>query len=84
MNKYHKNIYSSVKDTDDLYNLKPKMTVCFCPRCEKTHTKNFLWTGRGIPRKFCGKCKDSLPFFNEDTGIAELHKTSSIVSRPSY
>ena len=33
-----------------------KQTECKCPRCGKKHMRKINWTGRGIPRKFCGVC----------------------------
>lgn len=32
-------------------------TKCFCPKCQKSHTKAIHWTGRGVARKFCSSCK---------------------------
>ena len=29
-------------------------TKCKCPRCGRYHFRFMEWTGRGIPRKFCG------------------------------
>jgi len=31
-------------------------TVCFCPFCEKEHTRDMYWTGRGMPKKYCKEC----------------------------
>jgi hypothetical protein len=33
---------------------------CICPKCGVRHILNFHWIGRGIPRKFCPLCKNSL------------------------
>lgn len=33
-----------------------RMTVCYCPRCEKEHMKYIFWTGHGTPRIFCDDC----------------------------
>ncbi|MFZ7124752.1 MAG: hypothetical protein ACOWWM_01180 [Desulfobacterales bacterium] len=30
---------------------------CVCPKCGTTHKLKLLWTGRGVPRKFCPICK---------------------------
>jgi hypothetical protein len=30
---------------------------CICPKCGNRHLMNFPWTGRGMPRKFCPRCK---------------------------
>jgi hypothetical protein len=33
---------------------------CICPKCGQRHIVNFHWIGRGIPRKYCNLCKNSL------------------------
>lgn len=37
--------------------LSEKSTECICPKCGARHRVKLLWTGRGIPRKFCPICK---------------------------
>jgi hypothetical protein len=37
--------------------LSEKSTACICPKCGTRHRVKLLWTGRGIPRKFCPVCK---------------------------
>lgn len=32
-------------------------TECLCPKCGVVHKMRIKWIGRGIPRKFCDKCK---------------------------
>ena len=32
-------------------------TTCKCPMCEKLHTVNIYWRGRGMPRIYCDQCK---------------------------
>jgi len=34
-----------------------QLTLCICPRCEKPHKIKMRWIGRGIPKKFCEKCR---------------------------
>lgn len=29
---------------------------CKCPQCEKIHSKQLWWTGRGMPRIVCNYC----------------------------
>jgi ribosomal protein S27AE len=31
-----------------------------CPRCGKTHRLRENWTGRGVLRKFCPRCKATI------------------------
>lgn len=33
---------------------------CRCPKCGKTHFLKFFWTGTGIPRKYCHRCRESI------------------------
>lgn len=37
--------------------LKERSTSCICPKCGARHRLKMLWTGRGMPRKFCPICK---------------------------
>jgi len=37
--------------------LREKSTECVCPKCGTRHRVKLLWTGRGLPRKFCPVCK---------------------------
>lgn len=32
-------------------------TECLCPKCGAVHRMRIRWIGRGIPRKFCEKCR---------------------------
>ena len=34
-----------------------QLTECLCPKCRTYHRMKLNWIGRGIPRKFCEKCK---------------------------
>jgi Zn ribbon nucleic-acid-binding protein len=37
--------------------LKERSIQCICPKCGARHRLKMLWTGRGVPRKFCPICK---------------------------
>ena len=59
-------------------------TRCKCPLCGKEHSVCdwwFNWTGRGMPRKYCFKCRrklngqDQLPFTTYDTGSVKTKKS---------
>ncbi|CAB1084096.1 hypothetical protein D1AOALGA4SA_11629 [Olavius algarvensis Delta 1 endosymbiont] len=42
---------------DDIpYNDKVKVE-CICPKCDRKHSLNLHWIGRGTPRKYCHACK---------------------------
>jgi hypothetical protein len=36
-----------------------------CPKCNAHHSVYMLWTGRGLPRKFCKDCKALISGYNE-------------------
>jgi len=45
------------------YLLLPKNEVpteAICPMCQKTHYPIIFWTGRGIPRIYCLRCRERL------------------------
>lgn len=50
------------ESTSERKNKKEKMVVCYCPRCQKTYTRDVFWTGRGMPRMFCTDCRYWLGF----------------------
>jgi transposase-like protein len=37
-----------------------QITECLCPKCGSVHRMKIKWIGRGIPRKFCEKCKSKI------------------------
>lgn len=38
---------------------------CRCPKCGKTHSLKFFWTGNGIPRKYCHRCREAISGIND-------------------
>ncbi|WP_319523082.1 hypothetical protein [uncultured Desulfosarcina sp.] len=48
-----------MKNWNDINNfLSGKRFIrCICPRCRKTYNVYMMWTGRGMPRKYCADCK---------------------------
>jgi hypothetical protein len=38
---------------------------CICPKCTADHNVYMLWTGRGVPRKYCGNCKPLVSGYDE-------------------
>lgn len=45
--------------------LREKSTECMCPKCGARHRVKLLWTGRGMPRKFCPICKHYASSIND-------------------
>ena len=43
---------------------------CRCPRCSSHHRVYMLWTGRGVPRKYCVNCKPLISGY-DDAAINE-------------
>jgi hypothetical protein len=43
-----------------LLTLKKKLVRCICPRCHQRHLVYMLWTGRGMPRKYCPMCRSTV------------------------
>ena len=43
---------------------------CICPKCADHHNVYMLWTGRGIPRKYCCNCKPLVAGY-DDVAIYE-------------
>ena len=41
-------------------------TECICPKCGTIHKMRIRWIGRGIPRKFCEKCKKAVDWLEVD------------------
>jgi rubredoxin len=50
---------------------------CKCPKCGKIHRVTMFWTGRGVPRKYCPRCKGRA---DTDFGIASIGKTGGTES----
>ena len=46
--------------------LREKSTECLCPKCGGRHRVKLLWTGRGMPRKFCPVCKHYANSINDN------------------
>ncbi|BBO68378.1 hypothetical protein DSCA_23080 [Desulfosarcina alkanivorans] len=38
---------------------------CICPKCGDRHNVYMLWTGRGVPRKYCGNCKPMISGYDD-------------------
>lgn len=53
---------------------------CICPKCSIQHNVYMLWTGRGVPRKYCGNCKPLVSGF-DNTVLQEAAVYSSGHSR---
>lgn len=52
---------------------------CICPRCRKTFNAYLMWTGRGIPRKYCTDCKVAINNYDDSA----IYETTSAVEVPA-
>lgn len=43
---------------------------CTCPKCSIHHSVYMLWTGRGMPRKYCPNCKPLIAGY-DDAALCE-------------
>jgi len=44
-------------DETQAFRTGKRFVTCICPKCAIHHNVYMLWTGRGVPRKYCGNCK---------------------------
>lgn len=35
-------------------------TDAVCPKCGRKHKRTLNWTGRGVPRVYCARCRDTI------------------------
>lgn len=42
-----------------------RMTRCWCPKCERFHKMRIIWIGRGVPYKYCRRCKNKYELSGE-------------------
>ena len=48
-----------------MFRTDKRFVRCKCPRCAIDHTVYMLWTGRGVPRKYCGNCKPLISGYDD-------------------
>jgi hypothetical protein len=51
---------NGAEDAEALVDHDKSKVECLCPKCGKKHIMNFHWIGRGMPRKYCQSCRDSI------------------------
>jgi len=69
--KHKKEPLEDAEEEFDLFsggNVHSKAKVeCICPGCGKVHIMKMRWIGRGVPRKFCHRCRErETPLDEED------------------
>jgi predicted RNA-binding Zn-ribbon protein involved in translation (DUF1610 family) len=51
---------NAADESEIVINHDKSKVECLCPKCGKKHIMNFHWIGRGMPRKYCQSCRDSI------------------------
>lgn len=52
-------------DNTEIFKTGKTFVLCICPKCTAHHNVYMLWTGRGIPRKYCANCKPLVAGYDE-------------------
>ena len=60
---------------DESFTGKKRFVRCICPRCRKIIHVYMLWSGRGIPRKYCNDCKAIIDAYDK-SATCESHNTA--------
>ncbi|WP_419660793.1 hypothetical protein [Desulfosarcina variabilis] len=53
------------KEEERRYKNGKAFVRCLCPKCNVLHNVYMLWTGRGMPRKYCVNCKPLVSGYDE-------------------
>jgi hypothetical protein len=77
--KRREDIWPRGKHSDgQAFKIGKRFVHCICPKCAEHHNVYMLWTGRGVPRKYCGNCKPLIAGYDE----AAMYEAS--VSAPGH
>jgi hypothetical protein len=52
-------------DAHQARSISKRFVDCICPKCTLVHQVYMLWTGRGIPRKYCSSCKSLISGYDD-------------------
>jgi len=53
------------QDEDRNFKIGKHFVRCICPKCATNHNVYMLWTGRGVPRKYCGNCRPLISGYDD-------------------
>jgi hypothetical protein len=70
--KWRKTIWRYDDAEDRTYRNGKRFVQCICPKCAEHHNVYMLWTGRGVPRKYCANCKPLVSGYDE----AAIHEAA--------
>jgi hypothetical protein len=70
--KWRKTIWCYDDAKDRAFRNGKGFVQCICPKCSEHHNVYMLWTGRGVPRKYCANCR---PLVSAYDGAA-IHEAS--------
>ena len=63
--KLHKDIWRHDREDNRSFRNGKGFVQCICPKCTDAHNVYMLWTGRGVPRKYCGNCKPLISGYDD-------------------
>jgi Zn ribbon nucleic-acid-binding protein len=70
------------RDGVDTFLISKRFVRCICPRCRKTFNVHMMWSGRGMPRKYCADCKVIVGNYDE-SAIFESMRTALAPAKKS-
>ncbi len=65
--KVRKNIWRQDRKENRSFTNGKQFVQCICPKCTDVHSVYMLWTGRGVPRKYCSNCKPLISGYDDAT-----------------
>lgn len=68
---------NSGEESEFFMEIRKSPVKCLCPKCGITHVLSFVWTGRGTPRKYCHRCRETVAAIGECT-YESVHEISCV------
>jgi hypothetical protein len=74
--KWSEKAWDHHKREDRFFRTGKRFIRCICPKCRIVHQVYMLWTGRGVPRKYCAGCRPLVSGYDD----AALYEAAVFVS----
>lgn len=74
--KWRENVWRHNDEESKSFKNGKRFVRCICPKCAGDHNIYMLWTGRGVPRKYCGNCKPLISGY-DDAALYEVSVSAS-------